>query len=132
MTTIDEFIKKNNLRMEVRKTFSNPSMDAGKYEMNHYEIKIIKNNNSFVTHYSMGLGLKYTPKITGVIDCLAMEASGVENEGTFENWCDSFGYDTDSRKAERIWETIKIEAKQLKTLLGQEAYNELLNCVERL
>lgn len=48
---------------------------------------------------------KVTPKLTDVVYSLLMDGSAYFDAATFEDWCDEYGYDTDSRKAETIWKT---------------------------
>jgi len=43
------------------------------------------------------------PSIADVLYCVLMDSGSVENARSFEEWCSEFGYDTDSRKAERIY-----------------------------
>jgi hypothetical protein len=54
------------------------------------------------------------PEIIDLFYSLTMDASA-ENEG-FENWCDNFGYDADSRKALSIYEECQKGAKKLRKL----------------
>lgn len=72
------------------------------------------------------------PTLESVLDCLASDASSVECEGSFENWCSSLGYDTDSRKAEATYRACMEQAFNLRHLLGAAAYDQLLNHMERL
>lgn len=43
------------------------------------------------------------PTLTDVLYCLTMDAQGVSSGETFEDWAGSYGYDTDSREAERCF-----------------------------
>ena len=72
------------------------------------------------------------PTVADVLDCLAMDASSYDNSRDFEDWASDFGMDTDSRKAERIYRVSGEQAKQLRHLLGDEAYRDLIEDVERL
>lgn len=45
--------------------------------------------------------------------------------GTLENFCDDFGYDTDSRKAEKIYEGVKNEYTQLCTLFNDAELRQM-------
>ena len=60
------------------------------------------------------------PSVTEVLSCLISDAQSVANAVDFEDWCADFGYDTDSRKAERTYkECVKIAGK-LHKFLGDE------------
>jgi hypothetical protein len=41
-------------------------------------------------------------------------------EQTFEDFCAEFGYDPDSRKAEKTWQACRLVTKNMKRLLGKE------------
>jgi hypothetical protein len=57
-----------------------------------------------------------------------LDASGAD---TFEDWCAEYGYDTDSRKAEHIYKTVRKQTVELAGFLGPELYEALLK-TERL
>lgn len=71
------------------------------------------------------------PKIEDVLDCLASDASSYDNARNFEDWCSDFGYDTDSRKAEKTYNLCAELAKDLKHFLDSH-YDTLLYKVEKL
>lgn len=101
---------------------------------------------SFSFYFSQGSTHTQDPTLADVLDCLASDASGYENaivdakqkqswgflRLTFESWASEYGYDTDSRKAEKTFRAIKRQAEQLKRTIDVEAYEELLYNVERL
>jgi hypothetical protein len=71
------------------------------------------------------------PTVREVLDCLASDAATYDNAKDFEDWCAEFGFDSDSRKAERTWKVIGKQRQSLERLLGPEAFNGLLYDVER-
>ena len=52
--------------------------------------------------------------------CILSDASGVENAWDFEDWASNYGWDTDSRKAERIYRACQAVARNVKRLLGDD------------
>lgn len=80
--------------------------------------------------YSMGSAHKGRPGLADVLDCIASDCSGLGCG--FEDWAASYGYDPDSRKAEKVYQTIVEQDRQLRAMLGREAYRELVEEVERL
>ena len=64
-------------------------------------------------------GSAIKPNPLDVLYSLALDAS-VTDEGTFENWAASLGYDPDSRKAEAIWRACLDLALRLRAALGDE------------
>jgi len=69
------------------------------------------------------------PKHSDILYCLAMDAD-VENQGSFEEWASNYGYDEDSRKAEKIYRACKEQTDDLKRVLGAELFDKLLECTE--
>lgn len=67
------------------------------------------------------------PTLEDVLSCLLMDASGYDNSRNFEDWASEYGYDTDSRTAERTYQTVAEQSKALRHLLGNDRYNEYLN-----
>jgi hypothetical protein len=72
------------------------------------------------------------PTADEVLDCLASDAAGVENTSDFEDWCSYYGYDADSRKAEKIYKACVHQSERLKTFLGDDLYEQLLWNTERM
>lgn len=60
------------------------------------------------------------PDAATVLDCLASDASGIDNARGFEDWCGEYGYDCDSRKAERTFKATETNARKLRRLLGDD------------
>jgi hypothetical protein len=53
-----------------------------------------------------------------VLDSLLSDAQAGEQE--FDEFCQEFGYDADSRKAERTWKACQRSGAKLRRLLGDE------------
>lgn len=64
------------------------------------------------------------PRLGDVLQSLALD-SRVLDEGTFEQWAESQGYSSDSRKAEAIWKQCVEIATQLRGAIGNSALAEL-------
>jgi hypothetical protein len=59
------------------------------------------------------------PHAAGVLYCLLLDADGASN-GTFDDWCAEYGYDTDSRKALGTYLACQKTATQLRELFTHE------------
>lgn len=129
--TINEFTNHNHITVTSEYTDRNPHME-GSAKMNNYKCKIRSGKRAMTLYFSKGLGLQGKPTVDEVLDCLASDASGYEGAGSFEDWCEEYGYDTDSRKAERTYQLIGKQATELKRILGEDAYTTLLWDTERL
>lgn len=72
------------------------------------------------------------PTLEAVLRCLAMDALGYDNARNFDEWASEYGYDTDSRKAEKTYRVIGEQAKELRVVLGSTNYDELLRIAPEL
>lgn len=58
------------------------------------------------------------PELRDVLYSLALDASVID-AGSFEEWAREFGYDTDSREAERIYKACMKIALELRAMIGE-------------
>lgn len=59
-----------------------------------------------------------TPAVADVVYCLCSDARAGELD--FDDFCSEFGYDSDSRKAERIWQACKDACIKARVLFGAD------------
>jgi len=130
--TIDEFVKHHGLKMAVTPVDVRPDGLMDTPGSNHYKITLRVGQHRMNLYYSMGPACTGGPKLPEVLDCLASDASGVLPDTSFEDWCSEYGYDTDSRTAEKIYKTCRIQTGNLAHLLGPAALNVLAFKVDRL
>jgi hypothetical protein len=130
---LQQFINQHGIKIDAEWADTNPHW-TGEYPMNHWKCKLTnKYRKQMTVYFSTGLGLNGNPEAKDVLDCLAMDASCIENSRNFEDFANDIGYDPDSRKAEKIYKVILRQAEQLKKfLLGNDNYNTLLWDTERL
>ncbi len=62
--------------------------------------------------------VQYRPSIADVLGSLMVDASAIDHI-TFEDWADNFGYDLDSRKAERTYNVCRETGARLVEMLGE-------------
>lgn len=74
------------------------------------------------TGYWTGAAITDEPTAADVLGCLMLDASSVDDGAPyprlFRDWCDDFGYDTDSRKALAAYEACCKLAPKLRRFLG--------------
>lgn len=58
------------------------------------------------------------PTKQDVLYCIASELQGIDCARNFEDWASNYGYDTDSRKAERIYHQCVQQASEFRALCG--------------
>lgn len=57
------------------------------------------------------------PNAHDVLESLLSDASSADQ--SFEDWCGDYGYDTDSRKAERMYRAVVAQTAKLRRFLGE-------------
>lgn len=115
-------------RVDQRKDGLNGDWDAA---ARHFRCRIKCGRRAFGLYFSQGSAHTAAPTPADVLNCLVSDAQSYDNANDFEDWCSEYGYDTDSRKAERTWRAVKKQAEQLKRTVGDKAYEALKEC-ERL
>ena len=131
MKTLKQFVKENDVTMDVEYSDYNKN-DPEWMDANHYKVTLKHNKKRFTTYFSQGYGIKGEPKPEDVLNCLASDSASIENARSFEEWAGEFGYDTDSRKSEKIYKVCQKQAEKIKALFGDDLYNELLFNTESL
>lgn len=133
-TTIQAFIAAEQLEMTVSRTARNPHMIEQMPRNFDCTIRQVGRGNpqSMRVHFSQGAAHTKAPTLAEVLSCLASDASGIENACSFEDWAGDYGYDADSRKAEKTYHICQEQAEDLRNLLGHDAYETLLYHTEWL
>jgi len=72
------------------------------------------------------------PKLEDILDSLAMDVAGVIDHQSFEDWAGDYGYDPDSRKAEKVYRACQKLCSDLVGLLGKDTVEALVYETERL
>lgn len=146
--TIAQFIERNAISMKAVKIGgrpdSGPDQDRWDANASHWACTFSRRKREnekgaaptveMTTLYSMGSAHTKPPKCDEVLDSLSLDSQA--GRETFEGFCDLFGDDPDSRKAERTYRAcVEIRARLLH-FLGEHEYrhpllDELHDC-ERL
>ena len=87
------------------------------WEHHAYTVKVTRGDESFETAYKQGLAHEDGPSLVSVLASLMSDASAGE-QGSFEDFCGDFGYDTDSRRAESTYRACQQTAVAMRRLLG--------------
>lgn len=133
MQTLQQFINRHGITADVEYTDTNPNMEDSRYPMNHWKVTLRRSNprRQMTVLFSTGLGISGQPDADDVLNCIISDAAGIENAQGFEDWASEYGYDEDSRKAERIYKACQREARKLSQFLGDE-YDDALWDTEQL
>ena len=132
--TYNELVKKYNLSLKLYNIPFRTDTEPGEWdnEAHHYSFVIFPTmgdnyGKKIRGNYSCGSGIKNKPSIEDILNSLSIDTMSIESE-SFEQWCDEFGYDSDSRKAYKIYQSCLAESKQLKDCLGSKGLEELHQC----
>lgn len=103
------------IRYEIASAPSNPNMSDMPRGSHHYKIRFKLEGRQITTPFSCG-PLAGFPKPGEVLECLLSDM--MAGERSFEEFCGDFGYDTDSRKAEKTFKVCRRMAPKVRNLLG--------------
>jgi hypothetical protein len=136
--TIADFVRTRGITIACEQIDERPDRhkDDEPWEADHWKCVLRRANvrRILVIYFSKGRGHHGAePTADEVLDSLSLDASGVVNGETFEDWCDNFGYDTDSRKAERTFKQCrKIAGKLLLFFDSLQEFKVLVEECEHL
>jgi hypothetical protein len=113
------------LRMRATRVDARPGSDPTEWDKSasHYRVTLTRNGKSMRVYYSMGVALRDAPSEPDVIHSLLLDASGVDED--FPDWCANLGFDTDSRKAERMYRACERTAASLARLFSAGELSDL-------
>lgn len=127
MMSYEQFAEKYGVQFTWSSRSSNPDWDGDGRESDHYMVTIGTGGWPMSLPFSKGKGNRgEPPTVKEVLECLASDAVSVKNTGSFEEWAAELCFDTDSRKAEKIYEATKRNTENLEATLGSEAFEQLL------
>lgn len=117
----EAFAKRAGLRMTCRRIDERPDRENGSDEWNrsarHFRLTLSRGSRRMVVFYSQGSAHTKDPTIADLLNCLASDFSGFADASSFEAWAGDFGYDPDSRKAERMYRAIERQFKAFERLM---------------
>lgn len=127
MGTLTQFIAKHGITMTAEPTDRNPNMPDSDH-MDHWKCTLKGGGKRLTVIFSMGQAHRgKKPEPEEVLNCLASDYT----ESPFDDWCQEYGYDTDSRKAWRTYKAYIKQSAKLRDFFGEEWLKELFT-TERL
>lgn len=125
--TLQQFIDQHTITLTATRTDRNPHMDG--FEGDHYKVTLKRTGHRMSLPFSKGYGHTGAPPTAEeVLECLRSDAC--TDGDTFEEFCFSLGYDSDSRKAERTFKALVRQNTKLHKFLGEDLFTELLQTEE--
>jgi len=124
---IRQFINKNKIKIKSTLVSENPNFDEAKgWSGNHWRVRLSRPGKQFTLFFSTSNPAE--PQTAEVLDCMASDSLGVDNTRGFEDWASEYGYDPDSRKAEKTYKTCIKQRDKFVHFLGQDLYSQLIDC----
>ena len=96
-----------------------------------FDVTLRYGGRTLTVPFGQGPAHTEDPTAADVIDCLASDSATYDNANGFEDWAADLGFDTDSRKAEKTYNTVAAQRDDLAAFLGDQ-YDAYLYQTERL
>jgi hypothetical protein len=114
---------KDEIKLELKHGVSDrqqESLDQWQIEANQYTATIKYKGKQMTTPFFTGKGWTKDPEIDDVMPALLSDYDVYQN-WEFEDFCSEFGYDSDSRKAEKIFKACQKNGKAVERVFGFDA-----------
>jgi len=128
MKTLKERINTLGITMDLEAGDVRDGWPSGSH---HYRATLKLSRRRMTVPFSTGSAWTHDPEVADVLDYLISDASGYDGSGSFETWAAEYGYDPDSRKAEKIYKAVECQTDKLKQFLGVH-YDDFINNTETL
>jgi hypothetical protein len=119
MIKLSQRIRDDNVRIESVMTDA-PAWADDRRDSAWYAVTLKRKRRTLTVPFGMGSALCCDPEVDEVLSCLLLDAAGYENARSFEEWAGEYGYDADSRKAERTYELTGKQTARLRVFLGDD------------
>lgn len=120
---IEQFLKQYGMKMTIegQGTVADPFPgDSGRNRkpqyFNHYKCVLSRGRFRHTINFYTGMGWTKDPTASDVIESVQLDCRSGELD--FEEFCDEFGYDWDSRSAERIHRACVKQRKGIERVMG--------------
>lgn len=98
----ETFMYTTKTKMSVAYVTHDKYFDDDKQSRDIWRVTLRRNGKSFSFKFGQSIASDGTPPTAyDVLTCLTKY-----EPGTFENFCDEYGYDNDSRKAEKVYKAV--------------------------
>ena len=125
--TLQQFIDHHTITLTATRTDRNPDMSD--FDGDHWRVGLKRPRKQMSLFFSKGYGHGgEAPTAEEVLECLRSDAC--TDGDTFEDFCACYGYDSDSRKAEKIYKAVHRQTDKLRRFLGADLFTELLQTEE--
>lgn len=123
--TLRQRIREDKITAEV--TYGNNAEPLSEHPMDPWTVVLKRGRRKMTVPFWTGIVWSKEPTSEDVLNGLLIEADGFENASGFEDWCNEYGYDADSRKAEKTYKAVERNAQRLSRFLGEKYEDYLWN-----
>ena len=125
MTTIKELIEKYNIKINCKYGIKTPydKLDNWQKDSHKYTCVLSIGRKRMTVDFFLGTSYTTDPTSDMVLSGLIEDYTSVLNYD-FEEFCDNLGYNSDSRKAEKIYKKCERLKNKLNKFLGEEILRE--------
>ncbi len=102
--------------------------DEWKRTANKYKARITYNKKSMTTKFYTGRGWERNPELEDILGSILQDT--IYLDYGFDDFANEMGYDTDSRKAKKIYKEIQEQSKKINRIFSKEEQEELLTYLE--
>lgn len=125
-----DFITQEGITLSYRTAVRNPHMENSQ-NMDNWRVTLRRGINRMTLTFSKGYGHNgQPPTATEVLDCLAMDASIIENVRDAEEFANELGYGN-RRQGASIYKATLSQTARLRNFLGDNGFNQLVYQTER-
>ena len=122
-TNLEKFITENKIQFSCDWVVERPDNFMNK-NMDHWRCVLKANGKTHTFYYSQGYGIRHKePVLANVLESLASEYD--PGDMAFEDFCSEYGYDEESRKAEKVYRAFRKRTQALDRLFGGEGMKDL-------
>ena len=108
-----DFAKKHGVKLEILNEEYKKHFVDDKEERMVYKCKLSRNGKQYTFDFGASIANPQEPTLYDIFACLQKY-----DVGSFEDFCGEFGYDEDSRKAEKIYHAVCKEFEGVDRLFG--------------
>ena len=113
-TIANQLAKKHGIKLTVISEDYGRYFDDDTQSRNIFKLRLSRKGKSYTFKFGQSIAAGSTPPtMYDVLACLTKS-----DPGSFEDFCDEFGYDTDSRRAEKTYKAMVKEWKNVNRLFG--------------
>lgn len=133
---IVEFVQAHNITLDILGNHGLQTEVGEGWQHVRYTVRLNYAGRSLTTAWRAGTGLAALGTGAGdaanILDSLVSDAASYTDARSFEEWAEEFGYDTDSRAAEKTYNACGKISRDLTNLLGGDLLLTLMEDIERL